>query len=869
MMKYRIIAIFVLLFIHFYTFGESFYGKRISIENGLSQASATCVIYDDDGALWIGTRFGLNQYSNGKLRSFLDSSLYGLSGCRINGLFVDSAGTLWVASEKGVCTYDRYSDSFIAITQKAANCVYEYDGIIYIGGHDGTRAYSKEDSCLESYMSEVWTDVLSLYSYDGKLLSIDRRNGIRLGTGNDVSLLDIPEIENRTIMASSMLDDRLYLSILGEGVLVYNLKERRTEEFIRQGESGLSRELILSSCAIDGDIWLGTDGNGVLILDTATNTVTYFNQNHTLNPGTEVPTSVTCLYQDPLGNIWEGGVLFGVTGLKSTAIRTFIQKSIISTLSISSDGILYVGTEGDGIFRYSKEESELYPIESTDGMKITCVTDYDDRRILFCAYNMGFFLLDRKTGTIQPFVIIDRKTNNAECFYGNSPEASCLPDGRILIYALNTYLHNPIDGSFRLIKDNSVESITDLHYAMNDGDIVYSYNETGLYYTDTKSFTTDIELSVTSEDGAIRAVAFNDSSVVIGTDYGIFNFSRKDKTKTKLNTNFFTRVTAIQYDKEGKLWIGADNSVFVYENGMFELIGENYGVPANEISVSICRDDGTIFLGGSSGLFEIRHDVMLSSTSTPKTIKLHDITLSGKKLSGRNGKIRIPWNYEGLMLSFGMSGLDPFEKVVYRYMVEGSKNFAIESFDEKIELPGLSPGIYSIKVSHNMKEGQWSDPESILTVQVMRPWYSSILAMIIYFIILVTGVVIAALAFRKRVKDKLEAEMRAKDAGFIAKFEQYVEQHLPENELNVDRIAAELAMSRATLYTKVRNSFKIGVGEYIESKRMEKAKELLSNTSLSVAEIAEKTGYSTPRYFSMRFKVKTGVSPLNYRHAGK
>ena len=43
------------------------------------------------------------------------------------------------------------------------------------------------------------------------------------------------------------------------------------------------------------------------------------------------------------------------------------------------------------------------------------------------------------------------------------------------------------------------------------------------------------------------------------------------------------------------------------------------------------------------------------------------------------------------------------------------------------------------------------------------------------------------------------------------------------------------------------------------------AKKLLKESKLSMAEIAEQVGYSTARYFSARFKIHTGVSPLAYR----
>lgn len=52
---------------------------------------------------------------------------------------------------------------------------------------------------------------------------------------------------------------------------------------------------------------------------------------------------------------------------------------------------------------------------------------------------------------------------------------------------------------------------------------------------------------------------------------------------------------------------------------------------------------------------------------------------------------------------------------------------------------------------------------------------------------------------------------------------------------------------------------------YQLERKMEVARSLLCDTSLSIKEIAETVGYGDPQYFSNIFKEKCGVSPLNYR----
>jgi transcriptional regulator GlxA family with amidase domain len=55
--------------------------------------------------------------------------------------------------------------------------------------------------------------------------------------------------------------------------------------------------------------------------------------------------------------------------------------------------------------------------------------------------------------------------------------------------------------------------------------------------------------------------------------------------------------------------------------------------------------------------------------------------------------------------------------------------------------------------------------------------------------------------------------------------------------------------------------------QHIHNKLIEKAKEILTTTSLSVSEIAYRLGFEYPQSFSKLFKNKTSVSPLDYRHS--
>jgi AraC-like DNA-binding protein len=74
-----------------------------------------------------------------------------------------------------------------------------------------------------------------------------------------------------------------------------------------------------------------------------------------------------------------------------------------------------------------------------------------------------------------------------------------------------------------------------------------------------------------------------------------------------------------------------------------------------------------------------------------------------------------------------------------------------------------------------------------------------------------------------------------------------------------------MGISRVQLYKKVKALLNINVNDYILSTRLQKAKYLLKNESLTIGEIASRTGFTSPAYFSTVFKSKEGMSPKEFR----
>jgi LacI family transcriptional regulator len=83
--------------------------------------------------------------------------------------------------------------------------------------------------------------------------------------------------------------------------------------------------------------------------------------------------------------------------------------------------------------------------------------------------------------------------------------------------------------------------------------------------------------------------------------------------------------------------------------------------------------------------------------------------------------------------------------------------------------------------------------------------------------------------------------------------------------ISVDDIAQAAGISRSLLERKFREAFGRSPWDQVVQLRLRKAELLLAQTRLSIAEIAERSGFGTPEYFSAAFRKLTGNSPRSAR----
>ena len=116
--------------------------------------------------------------------------------------------------------------------------------------------------------------------------------------------------------------------------------------------------------------------------------------------------------------------------------------------------------------------------------------------------------------------------------------------------------------------------------------------------------------------------------------------------------------------------------------------------------------------------------------------------------------------------------------------------------------------------------------------------------------------------FEQRVASMQEPKKQ--EERVITGITRYLQEHLSE-DVSLSVLAEEFHLNAQYISQLFKNEIGVGFLAYLTGIRMEKAKQLLLSTSLSVAEIAREAGYGDYRVFTKVFKKNEGVTPSQYR----
>ena len=110
---------------------------------------------------------------------------------------------------------------------------------------------------------------------------------------------------------------------------------------------------------------------------------------------------------------------------------------------------------------------------------------------------------------------------------------------------------------------------------------------------------------------------------------------------------------------------------------------------------------------------------------------------------------------------------------------------------------------------------------------------------------------------------RLKGIVQLSGKNMIEPIEHFVDENIRE-PLSINMLCNEFCVSRTKLYRLMGEYYAGGVYAYIRKRRLEKSKELIKNTDMSIAEIADAVGFSDYNYFLRCFKNEYCISPKNF-----
>lgn len=107
--------------------------------------------------------------------------------------------------------------------------------------------------------------------------------------------------------------------------------------------------------------------------------------------------------------------------------------------------------------------------------------------------------------------------------------------------------------------------------------------------------------------------------------------------------------------------------------------------------------------------------------------------------------------------------------------------------------------------------------------------------------------------------------VKGNDEVLIERVDKILDERIDEEDMNVDKLSEALGVSRTHLYRRMKDRLGMNPSDYIRTKRLQRACELLKNDDLDVTQIAYILGFSSQSQFSTTFKRFMGYTPTEYR----
>lgn len=754
----------------------------------------TSFCQDPSGFLWVGTDRGLLRFEGNSYDTYSSnpSAKGSISDNRILALLCDSKGRVWVATANGLNRYDAMTDTFEVIELPTLDF---YGYIIDVAElADGTVVFIVSGVGLFFISEESGSPVAVRFlpnlqeekNFNSLLCTPDGR--LYVGTRNGQLCVIEPNGRSHLISVTDNYVAAL-ASDIGGDILVADVNRIfrvavKNEELITPLLS--SRNIHISNLAnnVNGDVYVATQGTGLWRVVGNSDNVEYVSDLY--SPFLSLSSAnIGAVYCSPDGNIWLGCNYYGLIMIPSHPLP-FTYRKLSDIFPDFSGGINAVTTWGDNVVLaldkervavLSPEGYLLKTIQLPGKGSLNSLTMLGQDRLIVGMANDGVYEVTLTDGRVKRLLEVDATFPNIHVAPGLGDELFVAIHG-VGVMRFNpktgerSYL--PIDGEGDRLTNSYVASM----YRSSDDKIwmglfgglaCFDLKGDSLVAIDQTPFLSGAAYSLAETSGA---------NVVLGTSQGLILLDSDNRVKRKFTTSdglVSNDIRDLATDPKGGLWVATLHGLS-YMNPLdstFISFHGGYGLVENAFGHLAPTSSGRgLYTGSNLGVTYFTPDSVLSPGFGAK-INISGVYLNGRRLSpmekldGRplmEGNpmhpeaLYLPYNVNALTLRLTTMDFRDGSNVSYRWRLDGySKewNFTAPG-DVLIYLPHLDPGKYTLHIQA-MENGLLSEP-LVTIIHISTPWYLSWWAKTIYGVLLLCVLGMCYWMLKKHRQSKEDAD---------------------------------------------------------------------------------------------------------------
>lgn len=860
--------------------------RNLNMSQGLNDNFVRSIVRDHYGTMWLLTMNGINRYDGYRVREYaVGGSTF--IGDNLHNIFETADSTLWVTADNHLYYYNRTRDRMEVCTAELF------------------ARYGIRDSVHRLFVDanrDLWCAAAGnrkLYLYDFRQQKLST---IAQTKGEQVIDVCCRDDEVRVLTSAFSWNDfqfnehtHTYLDTQARWWL-YNVYESRLLQLDEHaqvvkdwsGTSGLQGKRFTHLIDDeDGNLWIGTDDDGVLILD----------KHGIVHPiiTNDIANHINYLYLDqPQNTIWIGtskqGALYAPLSQTEITVQPMEGMADVSCLAEDATGRLWIGFDGQGMGYMEAGTSSFHSVITHQNIVCT-LTDALGRQ-WWGSYGRELFY---RTPNGDIHRINDSRLRYVQAMAEDHQGRLWLATFADGLFALepNTEHVSEYTTDNTIIQTNSLTDV-----AMGEDNTLYVGTSVGLYTLDVQGLQME---RLTQE--YVSALFYADHTLWVGQRNGLLpirgnNERVKSEKLSALTTHdglSHNYVRGITEDHSGTIWVSTADGMtsinrhddtwlclpYKEADGLEKIVLGNHAI--------LCTSDGEIIAGGIGRLLRVKPEAGTFNIQSPMfNVRFTGLTLGGKRIEvgepvvdGRvllqenimdTQALRLRYNDTGIGLEVSAMDYPNLHHIRYAYRLNSDDAWnAMEG--NTVMLWRLPPGTYHLQVKAILSGMESSS--ATMTIVITPPWWLTWWAYCIYAILAATAII---LFFRRRQRHQLQRLEGARerfhevdvkpseitvshvDQQLIEQAIALVEKNISDSEYSVEQFCEDMGMSRSNLYKKLVAITGLSPNHFIRTIRVKRGRQLLEKGGEAISQVAYQIGLS-PKMFAKYFKEEYGISP--------